>query len=107
VGKDRGGDPKLDFESIKQINRVWLKIRGAGAANVQVQVGAQEDLDGAVTWSLPKTYDPTVKYLDFDDEEGITGRLNAIRMSSAVDAHWQLEGYTMEVNMISQGGGVP
>jgi hypothetical protein len=102
VGKDRQGEAKVDYESIKQVSRVWAKIRGAGAANVQVQVGSQEELDGTVTWSLPKTFDPAVKYLDFDDEAGVSGRLNAIRFSSAVDAHWQLEGYTLEVNVISQ-----
>lgn len=106
VGRDRQGEPKVDYEAIKQISRVWLKIRGAGAANVQVQIGAQEEIDGAVTWTLPKFFNPAAKYLDFDEEEGVTGRLNAIRLLSSVDAHWQLEGYSLEVNVISQGGGV-
>lgn len=101
VGKDRGGEPKVDYNSIKQVTRVWPKIRGAGAANVQVQLGSQDELDGSVTWTLPKNFDPVVKYLDFDEEAGVAGRLNAIRMQSSTDKHWQCEGYDLEVNVVS------
>lgn len=102
IGRDRQGEPKVDYGSRKQVSRVWPKLTGIGAAQVQVQVGAQEEIDGPVAWSLPKTFDPSVKYLDFDDEEGVSGRLNAIRLLSSSDLYWQCEGLDLEVNQVGE-----
>ncbi len=102
IGKDRQGEPKVDYSSRKQISRVWPKITGTGASQVKVQVGKQEEIDGSVTWSLPKNFDPSVRYLDFDDEDAVSGRLNAIRLESTVDLPWQCEGVDLELNVLGE-----
>ena len=64
VGKDRAGQPKADYTSRKLATRLWPKI--SGLSPVSVQVGAQEVLNGVVTWSSVKSFDPTSgdKYVD-------------------------------------------
>ena len=74
----------------KLCKRVWLQIRGD--ATVSVRMGAQEELDSAVTWQSPKIFDASQKYLDFE----AVGRLPAIRIESADNNAWQLEGYDIE-----------
>lgn len=102
VGKDRQGEPKVDYNSRKQVTRVWPKITGPGAQYVQVQVGSQEEIGGTITWSLPKLFDPAIKYVDFDNEAGISGRLNAVRFESEVDLEWQCEGYDINLNVLHE-----
>lgn len=102
VGRDRQGEPKVDYNTRKQITRVWPKITGAGAANVTIQVGSQEEIGGTITWTVPKPFDPTIKYVDFDNEAGVSGRLNAVRFQSDIDLDWQCEGYDLELNVLHQ-----
>lgn len=87
---------KDGFPLRKLCKRVWLQIRGE--ATVNVQLGAQEELDGAVTWQAPKQYSALQKYLDFE----AVGRLPAIRIESADNVAWQLEAYDIEWDAVGQ-----
>lgn len=80
----------------KICTRIWPHIRGD--ATVNVRLGAQEELDGAVTWEVFKTFSPSQKYLDFEAQ----GRLPAIRIESADNRAWQLEGYDIEYSFLGE-----
>lgn len=95
VGKDRQGKPKVDFGVLKLVTRIWPKITGTGV--VTVRIGAQDDLQSAITWSTAKTFDSvTQKYLDFEHP----GRIISIRIESTDAKPWQLEGYDLELALL-------
>lgn len=97
TGQDRlTGEIKVDITKRKLITRIWPKAR---KGPVQVSIGAQEDLDGPVTWLPQQTYTPGVtKYLDFV----IAGRLNAVRFDwlSASQTEGELDGYDLELSVL-------
>lgn len=98
VGKDRQGEPKVDYGVRKQVTRIWPKIRGEGADQVQVQLGVQEDFDDPVTYTVPKFYNTDLRYLDFE----VTGRLTAVKLFSTANLYWSLEGYDMNVEVVGE-----
>ena len=97
TGQDRlTGEIKVDITKRKLITRIWTKAR---KGPVQVSIGAQEDLDGPVTWLPQQTHTPGVtKYLDFV----IGGRLNAVRFDWSVGAQnaCEIDGYDLEVSVL-------
>lgn len=96
-GKDRQGKPKASFSSVKQINRVWPKIRGT--ALVTVSVGSQDDIDGTLTYSPSVVFNPQVdKYVD----SVATGRLLAIRYEATSNDFWRLEGHDLEIVKLAE-----
>ena len=94
VGRDRQGQPKLDYQSRRLVTRIWPKIRGA--AQVQVRIGMQEELDGEITWLPYKVFLPLQKYLDFE----ISGRMPAVEFLCSEANNWQLEGYDIDVEVL-------
>lgn len=94
IGRDRQGAPKVDYGRRKLVRRIWPKLRGD--ATISVKVGAQEELDGALTYAAAKTFNASQKYLDFE----VSGRLLAVHFSSQSDLSWQLEGYDLEVELL-------
>lgn len=94
VSRDRQGNPKADFKSRKLGKRIWPKI--SGDATVSVRMGAQEEINGSITWAAPQTYSSSQKYLDFT----VNGRLLAVEFTSLSDAEWRLEGYDLEVELL-------
>jgi hypothetical protein len=99
IGKDRQGNPKLDFAQNRLVKRVWPKLRGETTINVRV--GMANSLNGDVTWGSPQSFDPsTQKYLDFTS----FGLMPAIRFEGTEDISWQLEGYGIEIETLGTGG---
>jgi hypothetical protein len=98
VGQDRQGNPKVDIEVNKLCPRIWPKMRGGP---VNIRVGKQEEIDGAITWSGPKAFDPaTEKFLDVDPP--VSGPLLAVRFESATNVSWELDGYDMEIELLGK-----
>lgn len=98
VGRDRQGQPKVDYRVNKLVHRVWPKITGLGQVNVYV--GAQEDFDTEVVWSDPMLFDPSVnKYVDVYPP--VNTKLPAFKFE-AVDSNvpWQLEGYDVDMSLV-------
>lgn len=96
IGRDRLGQPQLDFTRNKIIQRVWPKLSGGV---VSIKVGVQDTIDGAVTWSNPTTFDPaTDQYVDPDPPPN--GRLPAIRIDSTAQTGFELTGYDIEMDVI-------
>lgn len=97
-GRTREGVLIADFSTVKLVHRLWLRVHGT--AKLNVQVGAQEEIDGTVYWSDQQEFDPTVdRYLDFDTVG--PGRLLAFRVESTGSQHWILSGYDLEYSVIS------
>ena len=90
LGRDRQGRFIVDYEKRKLGKRIWPQITGGP---VSVQLGAQEEEGGTVTWQPAQTFTPDTdqKYLDFT----ANGRLLAVRITSTND--WQMSGYGIEV----------
>ncbi len=97
IGRDRQGQPKVDYNSTKLVKRIWPRIRGS--ATVRVQVGSQNHDEDPITWQSAKTFNATQKYLDFES----VGVLNAVRFESTDNVAWQLEGYGLEVDVVANG----
>ncbi len=98
VGRDRQGNPRVDFTRRKMIRRIWLKATGGPFT---VRVGSQEIEDGAVTWSTSQTFTPGVdRYLDFEDP--VSGLLMAVRIESSSGEQWALSGYDIEVELLGE-----
>jgi len=91
-------DAPPDFTTRKLLRSVWPRIEGTDGGIVQVTVGAQNDVDGAVTWEAPQAYViGTTKKID----TLCSGRLLAVRFSSTTDVDWRLHGY--ELDVVSDG----
>ena len=96
VGKDRQNNPKVDFSSRKLVTRIWIKASGDA---FNVRVGGQETRDGAIVWQSPQSFTPGVdQYLDVT----ASGRLIAVRFESSTDVAWEVEGYDLELEVISE-----
>lgn len=98
VGRDRQGQPKVDYRVNKLIHRVWPKITGAGQINVYV--GGQDDFDSEVVWSNPVLFDPSSqKYVDLDVP--VNTKLPGFKFES-VDPNvpWRLEGYDVDMSLV-------
>lgn len=97
TGQDRlTGEIKVDITKRKLVTRIWPKIRKGPC---KVSLGAQEDLDGPLTYLPSQTYDPSVnKYLDFV----VGGRLQAIRFDwdNTMQNECEIDGYDLEVNVL-------
>lgn len=94
VGRDRQGQPKLDFDRRKLVKRIWPHVKGGP---IRVRVGAQEFQDGAVDWGELKDFDPaTQKYLDYT----ANGRLIAVRFEGVDNNYWELGGYDLDMDVL-------
>jgi hypothetical protein len=91
AGKDRLGQPKVDYQVNKFVSRLWPRVTGGPIA---VRVGVQEDTQSTVMWLPTQTFDPTVQdYLDFET----SGRLVAVRFEGIGNNPWELHGYDIDV----------
>ncbi len=97
VGRDRQGEPKVDFVNRKVIGRIWPKATGGPFT---VKIGSQEIEDGPVTWSAGQTFTPGVdRYID--PAEPVAGLFMAVRFeSTGTGAQWILSGYDLEVEVL-------
>lgn len=97
VGRDRQGNWKEDFGSMKLITRVWPKI--SGTAVVTVSLGKQDSRDDVVEWVASGDFDPaTDTYIDLVS----SGRLTAIRFEAEGSEPWQLEGYDLRMTVLGE-----
>lgn len=95
-GKDRQGNPKASTKTVKQINRMWLKV--TGSAILTVRVGSQDVIDGPVTWADAQAFDPTTQeYLDWF----VDGKLMAYRIESSGGDAWTVESVAFEIRMLA------
>ena len=93
IGKDRQGNPLVNYDRRKLLSRVWPKVQGSSL--LTIKCGAQEQINGALTWQPSQTFNPlTQKYLDFT----ANGRLLAYNVTSQDGNAWELQGMDLEVS---------
>ena len=90
VGRNRRtGDWITDFEVRKMVHRIWPKMSGAP---VNIRLGGQDTPGGAVRWSNPVLFDPSVsKFCDITAE----GAALCVEISGANG--WKLDGYKLDL----------
>lgn len=91
IGRKRGGEWIEDFEQRKLVTRIWPKVTGGA---VSVRVGSAARPEGAVTWSVAQTFDPSTQlYLDVLTE----GAAIAIEFSGTTP--FKIDGYKIDMNL--------
>lgn len=95
IGKDRTGQPIVDYNNRKLLSRLWPQIQGTSI--LSIKTGAQEQIGGSVTWQPAQNFNPaTQKYLDFE----ANGRLLAYNITSTDNNPWELQGLGLEVSVL-------
>jgi hypothetical protein len=102
IGRDRLGQPKVDYEQRKILRRLWPKVKGG---RVRVTIGSTEDLGVAPSYTRADgkntaIYDPSgpVKYVDVINE----GRLLAIKIEGVDGDYWEMDGYDIDVEPLGE-----
>lgn len=96
IGRKRNGEPIVDHKQFKLTKRLWLKITGSP---VSVRLGAQQLVNGSVTWAPAQVFDPSTQmYLDFE----VCGRAIAIEISSTTALPWRIEGYKIDLELVGE-----
>lgn len=97
VGKDRGGRPKADFESVKLVTAVQPRMEASAAVNVYV--GGQDNREEGVAWQGPFSFNPNT---DLKVDCAVPGRLIGVRFESTTDMNWKLHGYDLEMELMGR-----
>lgn len=93
LGKKRNGAPIVDFNRMKLIDRLWLRVSGD---TVSIRGGSQEVADGPVSWSPAISFDPsTGPYADIGP---LSGR--AIAYEVVGTGSFRMDGFKMNVQDI-------
>jgi len=96
IGRDRQGQPKVDYGVRKLVTRVWPKLRGG---TWLVELGYAEDGDSATTWSASGTFDSEDDtYIDLV----VNGRLVGIRFTQQDEVAGKLEGYDLRMALLGE-----
>lgn len=96
IGRDRQGNPIVDLERMKFLRRVIPRIEAASGTQVQVYVGSQETIEGAITWQGPYTF--TVG-IDLWVDTMISSKLLAVRFRTTGNVQWTLHGYDLDIEL--------
>lgn len=104
IGRDRTGQPIVDYHHRKQISRVWPKV--VGTSILAIKVGAQEQTNGPITWGPTVNFNPQTQFFvdTGDPNTGFmpSGRLNAINFTSTDNNAWELQGYDIDVSVLGE-----
>lgn len=83
-----------DFTSMKFLTSFWPRIEGTAGGVVDVFIGTQQIIGGAVTWKASKPYTiGSSKKINTT----ASGRLFALKLVSNTALEWRLHGYELDV----------
>jgi len=103
TGTDREGNPIVNYGSRKIITRIWPKVKGGP---ILIQVGGADTPDPEdVVWQPGVIFDPAdgVRFCDpAGDDAPANWVYNAIRFSGTSAEPSKLEGYTLEIEELSE-----
>ena len=101
IGFPLRADKPPDYSTEKLVRGIWPRIRGTAGGVVNVYVGTQQRVDGAVTYdtAFPFTIG-TTEYVDCL----LTSKLHALKFESTTDIQWKLDGYDADVVPAGQHG---
>lgn len=92
VGKKRGGEPIVNHEIYKFVDRMWPKIRTVGA--IQIRIGFQDTVDGTITWGSYFSFTPST---DVTADFVGSGRAVAVEFYLPTAKEMKLDGYRLNV----------
>ena len=95
IGRDRFGNPKVDYQNRKLCDEVWPRVSGG---KVNIYLGASDNAANSPTYNAAQEYDPNTSY-KLDADPPIEGRMLAIKFDSEEVTQWTAEGYDMNVEI--------
>lgn len=99
-GRDRQGNWKEDPDVMKLVKAVYPLFRGEPGTVVNIYVGAQESMEGAVTWDGPHIF---VIGQDTFVTPLVSGRFIGIRFESLGQRPWTLLSYDLDITKVGRG----
>jgi len=94
MGIDRYGHLVRDQQKRKLVRGIWPRMSGGP---VSIQIGSQDRLDGAITWSATQTFTPGVdEKVDF----AVEAKLYGIRFTWSGDVYGELDGFDVDVEAL-------
>lgn len=96
TAKKDDGTPINDFEVMKMLKRLWLKISSLSGGTVSIRFGAQQTIEGSTAWGAPVDFDPTIT--PYCDPEPVTGRAVAIEFTRT--GSWRMDGYKIDMETL-------
>lgn len=97
IGKKRNGDLIVDHQRWKMLKRLWPKIQGGP---VTMRFGAQEVVDGSVTFGPDVSYDPTEQV--YCDPGIVSGRAVGFEIIGTSSAPFRIDGYKIDMTAMGQ-----
>jgi hypothetical protein len=94
IKKARDGALKADVSVRKLVQEIWPRIEAPNGTQVDVYVGAQEEVNGGVTWSGPF---PFIVGTTQKISPLVAGRFIAVKFLTAANVTWKLHSYEMEI----------
>lgn len=89
-------DGPPDYTTMKQIRSVWPRITGTQGGVINVYLGTQAKINGAVSWQAARSF--TIGMTEFVDTASLpTAKLHAIKFESTGNIEWKLHGYDADV----------
>ena len=95
IGRKRTGEWLEDFQTRKQINRVWPKCL---VGPVNVRIGYQDLVNGAIRWSNPQAFDPTTAMW----VDGVLGSGRAVAIEYAAPNDFRIDGYKLDMALLGK-----
>src|SRR5690606_28516135 len=99
-GRDRQGNWKEDPDLVKLVKKVVPIFRGSPGTVINIFVGAQDSMEGGVTWDGPHEF---VIGRDTFVTPLISGKFIAIRFESLGQKQWSLLSYDLDIKNIGRG----
>ena len=96
-----GSNGQPDQTTVKRISSIWPKMSINSTNEINVYLGTQMSTQDGVSWGSPVTFNPNTQ--SKVSVRG-TGKLYGVRFESTTDMHWELDGYTIEVEDAGRRG---
>jgi hypothetical protein len=96
TGRKRNGEWIVDHQKFKMLQSLWPKIVGDA---VDIRFGAQELVDGPLTWGPAVAFDPSVSRQT--DNDPIEGTALALEFASSSKS-WKMDGYKLSLVITGQ-----
>lgn len=99
AGQSIDGSLVIDPASVKFVRSVYMKLTAPSSVTVQISIGMQEVLGGAVTWDGPHDF---VIGTDSRIDLALSGKFLCVRIEDTDEIPWELSGYALDLDVISE-----
>lgn len=98
-GRDRQGNWKEDPDIVKLVKGLYPIFRGEPGTVINIYVGAQETMEGPVSWDGPH---PFIIGEDTSINPLVSGPFIAVRFESTGQKPWKLLSYTLDITQVGR-----